>query len=76
MEELIVYIVKALVDNPKEVDVSELESDKGLLIKIKVSSSDTGKIIGREGRIIKAIRTIVSCASAKMPKRVAVEISE
>jgi len=76
MKELVIYIVKALVDNPGEVEVREVESDKGIIVEIKVSASDIGKVIGREGRIIKAIRTVVSCASAKMDKKVSVEITE
>ncbi|MCK9582937.1 MAG: KH domain-containing protein [Endomicrobiales bacterium] len=76
MKELVIYIVKALVDNPGEVEVREVESDKGIIVEIKVAAGDIGKVIGREGRIIKAIRTVVSCASAKMAKKVSVEITE
>lgn len=76
MKDLVLYIAKALVDNPDKVEVKEVIGEKTTVIEIKVSESDRGKIIGKEGRIIKAIRTIVNSASAKLNKRVTVEIIE
>jgi predicted RNA-binding protein YlqC (UPF0109 family) len=76
MKELVLYIAKALVDNPDKVEVSEISGEKATVIELKVSEGDRGKIIGKEGRIIKSIRTIVNSASAKMDKRATVEIVE
>ena len=76
MKELVLYIAKALVDNPDQVEVNEIAGEKSSVIEIKVAEGDRGKIIGKEGRIIKSIRTIVNSASAKMDKRATVEIIE
>ena len=76
MKELVLYITKALVDNPEKVEVNEVAGEKATIIEIKVAEGDRGKIIGKEGRIIKAIRTIVNSASAKLDKRASVEIVE
>ncbi|MFC1501054.1 KH domain-containing protein [Elusimicrobiota bacterium] len=76
MKDLVLYITKALVDNPENVEVSEVSGEKSTVIEIKVSDGDRGKVIGKEGRIIKAIRLLVNSASAKMEKRAAVEIVE
>jgi uncharacterized protein len=76
MKELVLYIAKALVDNPDKVEVSEVAGEKATVIEIKVAEGDRGKIIGKEGRIIKSIRTIVNSASAKQDKRSTVEIVE
>jgi uncharacterized protein len=76
MKELVLYIVKALVDNPDNVEVKEVAGEKSTVIELKVSESDRGKVIGKEGRIIKSIRTIVNSASAKLDKRATVEIIE
>jgi uncharacterized protein len=76
MKDLVLYIVKALVDNPDQVEVKEIAGDKATVIEIKVAETDRGKVIGKEGRIIKSIRTIVNSASAKMDKRATVEIVE
>ncbi len=74
MKELVATIAKALVDNPDEVTVTEEESEKGLIVTLKVAESDMGKVIGKQGRIAKSIRTVVKAASAKDDKRVIVEI--
>lgn len=74
MKELVEVIAKALVDNPDEVVVSETEKDKVIVVDLKVSQSDMGKVIGKSGRIAKSIRTVVSAASAKSDKKVIVEI--
>lgn len=76
MKELVLYIAKALVDNPDQVSVSEVSGEKATVIELKVAEGDRGKIIGKEGRIIKSIRTIINSASAKMDKRATVEIIE
>lgn len=76
MKELVLQIAKALVDNPEKVEVKEVAGEKSTIIELKVSESDRGKIIGKEGRIIRAIRVVVSAASAKLNKRTTVEIIE
>jgi len=74
MKELVEYIVKALVDNPNEVNISETQGESLTILEIKVAQSDIGKVIGREGRIANAIRTVAKAAAAKQKKRVTVEI--
>jgi len=74
MKELVEYLVKALVDKPDEVKVSQTEGEAVTIIEIRVASDDAGKVIGKEGRIANAIRTIVKAAGAKNQKRVTVEI--
>lgn len=76
MKDLVEYIAKALVDSPDEVKVSEIVGEKVTIVEIRAADSDRGKIIGKEGRIIKAIRAIVSASSAKLDKRATVEIVE
>jgi len=76
MKDLVLYIAKALVDNPEKVEVKEVAGEKATVIELKVEETDRGKIIGKEGRIIKSIRTIVNSASAKADKRATVEIIE
>ncbi len=74
MKELVEVIAKYLVENPDEVVVTEAESGEDLIIELKVAPSDMGKIIGRQGRIAKAIRSVVKAASSKSDKKVIVEI--
>ncbi len=74
MKELVEVIAKALVDNPDEVVVTEKEEGKNVTIELHVAASDMGKVIGKQGRIAKTIRTIVKAASSKDDKRVDVEI--
>jgi predicted RNA-binding protein YlqC (UPF0109 family) len=76
MKDLVKYIAKALVDNPEQVAVSEVAGERATVIELKVADGDRGKVIGKEGRIIKSIRTIVNSASAKLDKRATVEIIE
>ena len=66
MKELVEVIAKALVDNPNEVVVTESESEDEIVIELKVASNDMGKVIGKQGRIAKAIRSVVKAASSKM----------
>lgn len=74
MGELVEMIAKALVDNPEEVEVNEVEGTQSVIIELKVAQEDMGKIIGKQGRIAKAIRTVVKAAAIKENKRVVVEI--
>lgn len=74
MKELVEVIAKALVDNPEEVVVTESEKEDEIVIELKVSASDVGKVIGKQGRIAKAIRSVVKAASSKTEKKVVVEI--
>ena len=74
MLELVRYIAASLVDKPGAVDVREVENEEGIVIELRVDPEDMGKVIGKQGRIAKAIRTVVKAASAKSPKPVFVEI--
>lgn len=74
MKELVEVIAKALVDNPEEVVVTESMKGEDTLIELKVSSADMGKVIGKQGRIAKAIRSVVKAAASKEDKKVIVEI--
>ena len=74
MKELVEVIAKSLVDHPPEVVVTETVSGDDLLLELKVDPSDMGKVIGRQGRIAKAIRTVVKAASSKSDRKVVVEI--
>ena len=74
MKKLVEVIAKALVDNPDEVVVTESENDDELVIELKVAPSDMGKVIGKQGRIAKAIRSVVKAASSRLEKKVMVEI--
>ncbi|MGN0247789.1 MAG: KH domain-containing protein [Lachnospiraceae bacterium] len=76
MKELVEVIAKALVDNPDEVVVTEKEEEKHVTIELRVASSDMGKVIGKQGRIAKAIRSVVKAASLNENKKVDVEIVE
>ena len=76
MKELVEVIAKALVDNPDEVVVTEIEDGSDLRIELKVAAADLGKVIGRQGRIAKAIRSVVKTASTRIDKKVTVEIIE
>ena len=76
MKDLIKYIAQALVDDPDQVEVAEVEGHKLLIIELKVAKNDIGKIIGKQGRTAQAIRTILAAASAKVKKRTVLEIME
>ncbi|MCF6094348.1 KH domain-containing protein [Microaerobacter geothermalis] len=75
MKELVEVIAKSLVDHPEDVRVQEIEKDRYIVYELSVNSDDMGKVIGKQGRIAKAIRTVVSAAAAKENKKVIVEIS-
>ena len=74
MKDLVEVIAKALVENPDEVVVTETEEEDTIYVELKVGSSDMGKVIGKQGRIAKAIRTVVKAASSKTDKKVVVVI--
>lgn len=76
MKDLIAYIAKALVDNPEAVEVSEVEREQTSVIELKVAKDDLGKVIGKQGRTARAIRTILSAASTKIRKRAVLQIME
>lgn len=74
MKELVEVIAKSLVDHPDEVVVTESETEKSIVVELKVASDDMGKVIGKQGRIAKAIRSVVKAAASKDDKKVIVEI--
>lgn len=76
MKQLIEFIARALVDHPDEVEVTEVEGEKTSVIELKVAKEDLGKVIGKQGRTARAMRTILSAASTKMKKRAVLEIIE
>jgi len=76
IKELVTRIVKALVEYPDEVNVSEIQSETTSVIELRVHSSDIGKVIGKQGRTAKAIRNILGAVSAKLNKRFILEIIE
>lgn len=73
-KELVSYVAKALVDDPDGVEVSIIEGEKSTILELRVSQDDVGKVIGKHGRIAKAIRTLLSAASTKSGKRTVLEI--
>jgi predicted RNA-binding protein YlqC (UPF0109 family) len=76
MKDLIAYIAKALVDNPEAVEVSEVMGEQTSVIELRVAKGDLGKVIGKQGRTARAMRTILSAASTKIRKRAVLEIIE
>ena len=76
LRELIDYLARGLVDHPEEVEVEEVEEPDALVFELKVAEEDLGKVIGKQGRTAKALRTILSAASAKTRRRVILEILE
>ena len=75
-KELVEYIAKSLVDSPEQVEVREAEGEQGAVLELSVSRDDLGKIIGKQGRTARAIRTLLGAVSAKTKKRVLLEIIE
>ena len=73
MKELLEAIINSLVNNPSEVSINEIGGEKSIVFEVKVAGSDMGKVIGKEGRIAKAIRTIMKALAAKEGKKVSVE---
>ena len=76
MQELLLFLAKSLVDHPEAVKVTETEGPEAIILELNVAQEDMGKVIGKQGRIAKAIRTVVKAASAKDEKPVFVEIME
>lgn len=76
LKELIQYVSKALVDLPENVEVNEIEGEQTTVIELKVDKSDLGKVIGKQGRTARALRTILNAASTKLKKRSVLEIIE
>ncbi len=74
MKELVETIARSLVEHPDEVQVTEREEGNDLIVELRVAPSDMGKVIGRQGRIAKAIRSVVKAASTKLDKKVSVDI--
>lgn len=76
MKDLLEEIAKALVDHPEEVNVSEVEGEQTTVLELRVQNDDLGKVIGRQGRTARAIRTLLSAAGMKIHKRFVLEILE
>jgi len=74
VKELVEFIAKSLVDSPDEVEVREVEGERSIIMELRVAADDMGKVIGKQGKIAKSIRTITKATAAKEGKRVAVEI--
>ena len=74
MKDLVEVIAKSLVDNPNEVHVNEVQGEQSIILELKVAPADMGKVIGKQGRIAKAIRTVVKAAAMRENKNVVVEI--
>ncbi|HEY8422627.1 MAG TPA: KH domain-containing protein [Thermoclostridium sp.] len=74
MKELLENIARSLVDNPDDVSVREVEGERSLILELRVAEEDMGKVIGKQGRIAKAIRTVMKAAAMRNNKRVVVEI--
>ncbi|HNX59401.1 MAG TPA: KH domain-containing protein [Spirochaetota bacterium] len=73
-KELVEYIVKALVDSPESVEIREIDGEKSTIIELRVAKDDVGKVIGKHGRIARAIRTLNSAAATKSGRKVVLEI--
>jgi len=76
LKELVEFMAKALVDSPEQVNVAEIEGEKTSVIELSVAKDDLGKVIGKQGRTARAMRTILSAASTKVKKRAVLEIIE
>ncbi len=76
LKELVTYIAKSLVDNPDDVHITEVEGEHTSVLELRVAKEDLGKVIGKQGRTARAIRTILAAASSKAKKRTVLEILE
>ena len=74
MKDLVEVIAKSLVDNPSEVHVNEIQGEQDLILELRVAPEDMGKVIGKQGKVAKAIRTVVKAASLNVDKKIVVEI--
>lgn len=75
MKELILLIAKSLVDSPEEVRIDEIPQEDSVVFRLTVAKEDRGKVIGKQGRVIKAIRTLVLANSKSTPKRILIEVN-
>lgn len=73
MKEILEIVIKSLVDNPNAVSVNELDGEKSIVFEVKVSEDDMGKVIGKQGRIAKSIRTVMKAIASKDKKRITIE---
>lgn len=76
LKELVEFMAKSLVDNPEEVEVNEITGEQTTVVELKVDKSDLGKVIGKQGRTARSMRTILTAASTKLKKRSVLEIVE
>jgi hypothetical protein len=76
LKELIEFVARALVDNPDQVDVAEIAGEQTVVLELRVAKEDLGKVIGKQGRTVKAMRAILSAAASKLRKRADLEILE
>ena len=76
LKELVEYLAKSLVDKPEEIQVTEVGGEQTIVYELRVAKEDLGKVIGKQGRTARAMRTILSTASAKLKKRAVLEILE
>ena len=76
LEDLLLFLARSLVDEPEKVEVSGRETDSRVDLTLRVAPNDMGKVIGRQGRIVKSIRTVMKAASVKANKRVNVEVAD
>ena len=76
LRELIEFIAKSLVDKPEQVEVSEISGEQTVVLELRVAKEDLGKVIGKQGRTVKAMRALLSAASSKLHKRADLEILE
>jgi len=76
MKELVEFVVKSLVDHPEEVSVYEINDRQGIVLELSVAASDMGRVIGKSGRVINAIRSLLQVAAAKQGQRVSLELLE
>ncbi len=74
MKQLVEHIAKALVDYPDQVDVQQVEGERSIILELRVAPEDMGKVIGKQGKIAKAMRTVIGAAAVKKNKRIVVEI--
>lgn len=76
LETLLLFLARSLVEKPDEVEVTAREEDARVELELRVAPDDVGRVIGRQGRVVKAIRTVVRASSAKLGKRVSVEVKD
>lgn len=74
MYKMVEFLVKSIVDNPQAVEIKEVQGERVVIYEVKVDNTDVGKVVGRNGRIINAIRTIVRAAASKERKKVSIEL--